>query len=196
MNIMDQVNNCLKCITDPGLVRDKGILKTLSEYDQKLREIEVLQFEMLKKILVALKCANILYYSIGNEHGKENSTQEYLCDSLMDELGQLLNNFGNCRPCDDSASNSLLLPLSCKKQGESSSDDKNEKYDLLPVPVFPLCRDKYYTDTQKQHENAKKEKEAAKEYLDIARENKEAAQACFESLDTAIQKSKNAKSGK
>lgn len=193
VDMMDHVKDCLKCITDPALVRDKGILKVLTEYDQKLREIEALQFDTLKKIVAALKCANILYYSICSG-GKD---QDYSCDALMDELGQLHCNFDNTANNPDDPV--VSVPLDCKRVVEVCDPPSTSSVlisSLVPVPVFPLKTDPYFSNTETQYTNAQTEKEAAKGCLDKAKKEKEAAQACYDSLVAAIVMSENAKAGK
>ncbi len=197
VDIMNKVYDCLKCNTDPALDRGTGILKTLAEYGMKLREIEALQFDTLKKVVEALKCANILFYSIC----KGEKQEEYGCDALINELEVLIENFGNCIPCDSTTVPTPAPALCCKMPPENCAPDSSAatpyiNINLAPIPLFPLCKDPYYLSTEIQYSKAQADKTTAKNCLDEAKEAKESAQACYASLVDAIKKSEDAKNGK
>lgn len=144
--MMEEIMKCLKCITDPGLVRDKGILLVLTEFDAKLKELVALQLDALKKIIEVLKCANLLYYSLCELGCKDNDDcdapddkcQDYPCDSLLSELRNLHYCFGNCEnkeDCDEK-------PCEGQKPG-STQKDKGSKDPLktndCPKDLDPWC---------------------------------------------------------
>ena len=217
IELMDEVNACLKCITDPGLVRDEGILKVLAEYDMKLRELEGLQLDTLKKIIEALKCANILFYTICSIDEEENSSKAgkevFICDSLQDELKLLCKTFGMdpekvCAPNSSTPNDSkgekeegeednsyAHKVWECENLTKDCDDSNAEKLTLGPAPRFPLNCDPYYINTECQHGIAQDEKETKKAELSDAKKAKEAAQSCFDSLVLAIDTAESAKRG-
>ena len=198
--VMDRVIECLRCITDPALVRDEGILKVLQEFYLKLRELAAMQVDCLKLIIEALKCANILYYAICPATGDKATEEEYRCDSLRDELNAMCEMLGvsikddvDDAHCDDDP---ITKALSCALLSVDCKDDASPSLELVPVPKFPLTEDLYYTNTECQYQKAQEDKNAKKENLDKAKKEKEGAQACYDSLVRAIETAEKTKIGK
>lgn len=152
-SMMEDIMKCLKCITDPGLVRDKGIILALNEFDAKLKELAALQLDALKKILEVLKCANLLYYSLCDPECKDTvdcddqgkQCQDYPCDSLISELKKLHYCFGNCenredceeKPCGDRKSSSSQTGEN--SEGSSKTNDCQKDLDPWCCTLAECC---------------------------------------------------------
>lgn len=180
--LIDRINKCLVCITDPAFDRSQGITKAIDAYAAKLKELADLQKDALTKIVKALECANIIFYTICDTTDKK---QDFKCDSLEKEIEALLINFGNCQECSDDDEGISCDPLIC------TSMCKN----LEPIPVMPLCKDPYFKETQSEYEQAKKDREEAKNELDKAKEEQQAAFMYFSGVSKAIEASNKAKAG-
>jgi hypothetical protein len=139
-SMMEDIMKCLKCITDPGLVRDKGIVLVLIEFDAKLKELAGLRLDALKKIIEVLKCANLLYYSLCELDGtdKDDKGQDYPCDSLISELRNLHFCFGNCETkedCDEKPCEGQKPSSSRTYQGSEGPLETND----CPKDLDPWC---------------------------------------------------------
>ncbi len=160
--MMENIMKCLKCITDPGLVRDKGIVLAITEFDTKLKELAALRLEALKKILDVLKCANLLYYSLcepkcadrkGNDDcdAPDDQCQDYPCDSLFSELKLLHYCFGNCenpkdcaeKPCGDNNAN--VRKPSEHTESSSKTNDCIKDLDTWCCTLADCCIDEKVT---------------------------------------------------
>ena len=198
--VMDRLIECLRCITDPALVRDEGILKVLQEFDLKLRELAAMQLDCLKLIIEALKCANVLFYAICPATGDKTAEEEYFCDSLSDELKALCEMLGvHIKDDEDNADCdgvSEIEALGCSMLSDDCKSGSAALLQLVPVPKFPLTEDPYYTNTECQYQKAQEDKNAKKENLDKAKKEKESAQACYDSLVKAIETAEKTKVGK
>lgn len=182
VTLIDKINKCLGCITDPAFDRSQGITKAIDAYAAKLQELADLQKEALTKIVKALECANIIYYTICDP---EVDKHDFKCDSLQNEIDELLTNFGDCKDCEGSEDGNSCEPLECTSV--------NKK--LEPIPVMPLCKDPYFDKTKGEYESAKTDRETAKNELDTEKEIQQAALMCFNGVTNAIIASKNAKAG-
>lgn len=222
-SMMEGIMKCLRCITDPGLIRDRGIVKALEAFDAKLKELAALQLDAMKKILEALKCANLLYHALCDIPCRDENDspipvtdcQDYGCDSLMSELRELQACFGTCNEpedCNGGAGTDDSGPGAnagntqeeypwadcCPKDDkvwecQLGCDQQPHTAALAPRPIFPLTSSDYYTQTEAQWTCAKVEKEKKKCELDKAKEEKDRLQACYDSLVEAIKAAEQAK---
>lgn len=182
VKLIDKINKCLSCITDSGFDRSVGITKAIDEYAAKLKELADLQKDALTKIIKALEIANIIFYALCETPTKKE--QDFKCDSLEKELEELCYNFGDDIKCDAPNGNACE-PLTCEAMCK----------DLTPVPVFPLCKDEYYTETKAQYVAIKTESTAAKDDLDQKKETQKKAFLTYNGIQNAIEAANNAKAG-
>jgi hypothetical protein len=217
--MMEGIMKCLRCITDPGLIRDRGIVKALEEFDAKLKELSALQLDTMKKTIEALKCANLLYHALCEldckDEGNGCDCQDYSCDSLLSEIQELQACFGTCKDdedCEQPGSSSDTVSDSsgdnqdhwskcCSKDGQPwecklACEPQLDTPTLLPLPIFPLKSSDYYNHTEAQWVCAEDEKEKAKCNLDKAKAEKDSLQACYDSLVEAIKAAEQAKAAK
>jgi len=182
MTLMEKIDKCLKCITDPKFDRSVGITKAIDIYFMKLKELADLQKEALEKIIKALEVANIIVYCLCAVKDKENQ-QDFVCDALEQELERMLEYFGNCLDCDGDKDPMKCEPLRC---------DLIDK-ELSPVPVMPICKNPYFKTTKSEYDDARGKAKEAKDTLDSAKKKYGSAFACYNGVKNAMEASKAAK---
>lgn len=173
--ILELLQKCIKCITDPALVRDKGITKAISDLEIKVKELDALYLDSIKKVIEALKCALVLFHSICEDHVRD---EDYETDSLHSELEGLYDRLAGNKVVSDA--------LECVATSQK----------LEPIPSFPLKQDQYYTSVVDQFANAQAATGTARDEYDRLKKEKEGLQACYNSLVDAIQTADKTKSGK
>ncbi|MBK8565155.1 MAG: hypothetical protein IPN76_17900 [Saprospiraceae bacterium] len=158
-------------LEDPGLPKDKGIRKCLEDFRAKLAAVVDMQTEAFKKVLEALKCANLLLQQICEDQ-----------NGLISNVEVMVATFG--------------VGGSATTDSESATSSSSCRATLAPKPKFPIETSRYYLDTLKEHSDAYTEKGIAKTKYDQARNARDVLQACYDSLCMAIEASKSAKNCK
>ncbi|MBL7828073.1 MAG: hypothetical protein JNJ57_15690 [Saprospiraceae bacterium] len=192
LNILELLQKCIRCISNPQLIRDKGITKAINDLEIKIKELDALHLDALKKVIEALKCALILQYSLCED---PDVAQDFSGDALLCDLYDLEQSLGGPMP---DASGNLPKPRNCKASDLDSGPWAccvNEE-ELVDRPTFPLEEDDYYRDIEGQYDQAKTDKNDAKDKYDNLKKQKEAKQACYESLSGAIETADKTNNGK
>ncbi|GAA4276768.1 hypothetical protein [Aquimarina mytili] len=142
---------CLKNLKD----EDKDeMIKCIKVYEEKIKAIAELQDAIITKLLDSLKCANLLYAYICEEHGLE-----YKLKKMLDEFKGDLKEKMHCSPDEDDDKN--MYPC----------DDEKAK----PQPEFPIRDSEYFKEIQKALGIAViKTEQFKKEWTDKKKESDEA----------------------
>ncbi len=159
---------CLKSLKDSD--KDE-VIKCIKVYEEKIKMIAELQDAIITKLLDSLKCANLLYAYICEEHGLE-----YKIKKILDEFKGDIKEEMHCSPDHDHDKN--MYPC----------DDKEAK----PQPEFPIKYTEYYKGIEKALEIAIAKTEEFKEDWTIKKKESDEALSRKNSLTEAIKAAKAA----
>jgi hypothetical protein len=170
----DLIQNCIRCLHDPALDPNQGILKCLSEYGLKLDALIATRDELIKLVMEAIYTAYRINKSLGEDYGLQ---------MVIGEWQSTLN-------CDESCAEVTETPADYKSQNKGgkkgSNNDKDEECELIPVLQFPVCNDPYYHLVKEKYDTDKANAgELAKKLVELNKK-KESLLSCKQSLQAAI----------
>ncbi|MBK6931909.1 MAG: hypothetical protein IPH12_14010 [Saprospirales bacterium] len=177
-DLVVELKEQIDCLKDLSPTAKEEMLKCIADYEAKLAAVCGLQDAVLKKVVEALKCANLLHTSICSECG----LKKYLEDLQTEFAGTPDSDerHAGCPP-EESAD---TTPFPC--------DETAAK----PEPVFPISESDYYKDTATQKDQAITKTQELKEAWLICRKNRDKILARKASLEEAIKAAESAESGK
>jgi len=199
----DELQNCINHNHDASLVKGKGLLKCLDDYGAKLDLVIKTRDAIIVAIINALKIAYQIEDNISTRDCPCDDTPYDPCNPGLpcncdDTTGTVVYGFKTiicewfcdfgcdqeCVPCDDNQK-----PPASKSTGtgSSGSDCPEGPCELEPVLDLPICNDPYSCCVQKWYDADDQKVKQLSIKLRDANKQKEALQACKQSLITAIQ---------
>ena len=186
-SLLDKLKLSIECLKDLSVDGKNDIMECIAEFEAKLKSACDLQDSILKKLVEAYKCANLLYIEICGIIEKEGYYDD-LADGLHQQVEDLLAYFngtasGPAAPDDDNIQpDESLFPC-----------DENE---VKPVPKFPLNTNTYYTDLTTDYATAVTKSGELKTAWDASRKDRDLLFAQKTSVAEAIAAAEAAESGK
>ena len=205
-------NDLLKCVnasTDPSLAnKDQGILKCLAEYAKRLEGIIATRDDLIKAIVQAIQVTVLIRNNISIRNCDEEcdpcdpNMMPCACNEvyepqygLKDILCEWYRSFGCCIPCGEtggggaeqtSHNRQLIRSIQDNTSSEPAPCDWEPPCELAPFFTFPFCNDDYRNTVTGWYTNDDACVKALITDLKNANKEKEALQACKQSLDKAI----------
>jgi hypothetical protein len=205
----DELQNCINQNNDPALVKDKGILKCLTDYFARLNAIIITRDELIKSIVEAVKIANLIRNSISTQdcndefdpcdpnnkpcncnetsasyYGFKTIICEWYCSFGCDEA---------CVPCGGGTGtgNPGQSSASARSEGPTTTPAEpvglcSSECELEPGFGFPICNNPYKCELEDCYKKAEEDTKKAGEELKNANREKESLLACKQSLEKAI----------
>jgi hypothetical protein len=175
-----QLQNDVNCVGNvPNLNKSGGFLKKVTELEAKLKAVEDVREDILKKLITLVQSVNLMLTSIYNDpDGLQGIVHAMECEfsggDTVDEGGKPFTTLSMPRHCGCHDSD---------EQGQSSHSCNSV---LSPVIKFPLEGDKFLKEIEEKHTAALKEKGNATDNYKKARDERDRLLARKNGLSAAI----------
>lgn len=173
----DSIINCIKCLNNPALVPNQGIMILIEDYGKKLDIVIQTRDTLIEAVIKAIAAINKINKNIGHHYGLHRILQEWKKAFNCEE-----------KCYEENVENDKRL---------RSSNNKNERYqnrpegqieDLGLEPDFdlPICNSGYYFDVRRKYE--RDDREVDKISAELLKETKErdALKAWLEGLNAVL----------
>jgi len=179
----DRLINCIKCLNNPAFGAGQGIMKCLEEYGKKTDAVIATRDELVKQLMTVISIACRINHNIAPAFGLTTVLTDWKtvfnCGVGCDDTTE--------PPCPPPTGHGATGKAAATRQQEEETPDSClGACNLVPVLLFPICKDPYYKCVDDQY---KADKKAAEDLnKDLLKENKkkEALLACKQSLESAI----------
>jgi hypothetical protein len=163
----ERLQKCIKEFDSSVLAADKGIMRCLDAYNQKLQALLASKSDLIRQIMDVVRLANLLQEDVCPAYGLSCIISRWRvelgCDVDPDDSGD-----------------------EHKAEPSKSSDEANDECVLRPALKFPIRNDKYYKWLEKSYKELITTVETnSKTYLKVSQE-KEAIAAAIGSLKEAV----------
>jgi hypothetical protein len=163
----ERLQKCIKEFDSSVLAPDKGIMRCLDAYNQKLQALLASKSDLIRQIMDVVRLANLLQEDVCPAYGLSCIISRWRvelgCDVDPDDSGD-----------------------EHKAEPSKSSDEANDECVLRPALKFPIRNDKYYKWLEKSYKELITTVETnSKTYLKVSQE-KEAIAAAIGSLKEAV----------
>ncbi len=186
-SLLDKLKDSVECLDKLGGQQKKDIQDCIAEFEGKLKAACELQDSILKKLVEAYKCANLLYIQICGII-KDEGYYDDLADGLKQQIEGLLAYFNGTASAPEASADPDCPP------GESQFPcDENE---AKPLPKFPLNTNTYYTGLEQDYSTATTKSGELKTAWETCRKERDLLLAQKTSLAEAIAAAEAAESGK
>ena len=176
-NVVRGMQETVYCLGNPtNLNKNGGFLKKLTELEAKIKAVEDIREDVLKKLIALVQSVNSMETAICDDS-----------DGLQGIITTLYCEFHGGDTSDEAAEDlaTLRMPRNCgclgSDEGEHSCDSE-----LSPTISFPLKDDDFVKSMTAKHTTAETEKKAASETYNTSRRNRDRLLAKKNGLEKAI----------
>lgn len=150
----DHLQNCIKCLNNPGLVSGQGVMALIEDYGKKITIVLQTRDALIEAVITSISMVNNINKNLGH-HG-----HQFGLTTVLHEWKRTFNCEGkNQEESDDKRRNEFGREDFYRTGHEEEFEDTGLEPDLR----FPVCESKYYKKIEGRYE------EDSRKYIDLSK---------------------------